>query len=139
MFIQNVHGNMVNISELQHIELTYQKGGFLPGHHITGHRTFDRDKIALHDNFKETLGIYGFRMHAETVYEDLMKASANSEPFRMPHPVKIVEQAVADGTIKELQEYEEIWLKENNLTPAQGTGCVFVIGVFIAVIVCSLL
>ena len=114
MFIQNMHGKMVNISEFQSIKIEYKKGGLLPGHHIVGHRTFDRDKVALHNNFREILGIYGFRKHAETVYDDLMKATANSETFRLPDPVKLVEQAGADGTIKELQEYEEQWLKDDD-------------------------
>ena len=139
MFIQNMHGEMVNISEFQSIEIEYKKGGMLKGHHIVGHRAFDRDKIALHDNFTEILGIYTFRKHAETVYEDLMKSTANSEPFRLPDPVKLTEQVAADGTIKELQEYEAQWLKEDGRNTATGTGCIFVIGVFIAVIVCSLL
>ena len=139
MFVQNMHGKMVNISEFQSIQIEYKKGGMLEGHHIVGHRTFDRDKVALHNNFREILGIYGFRKHAETVYDDLMKATANSEPFKLPDPVKLIEQADADGTIGELQEYEAQWLKEDGRNTVPGTGCVFVIGVFIAVIVCSLL
>ena len=132
-----MHGKMVNISEFQSIEIEYKKGGFLQGHHIVGHRTYDRDKVALHNNFREILGIYGFRKQAETVYDDMMRATANSETFRLPDPVKLVEQAGVDGTLKELQEYEEQWLVKRKTD--MGTGCVFVIGVFITVIACCLL
>ena len=138
MFIQDMHGDMINISEFRSIEIEYAKRGALAGHHIVGRRTFDRDKSTPVRKFTEILGIYHFRKQAETVYEDLMKATANSEAFRLPDPVKLIEEATAE-TIKELQEYEEQWLKEGDVKPATGTGCLFVIGVFIAGIVCSLL
>ena len=104
-------------------------GGLLKGHHIIGERTYDEDKVTLYDNFEERLGIYHYGKHAETVYDDLMKATASSEPYRLPNPNELVAQSEKDGTIEEVKQYEEQWLKTEKEGDRLVKGCLWTIGI----------
>ena len=147
MYIQDNHGKLINLSEFESIEIESKVKGSLNSdfneHRIVGKRTFDRDQRFR--SVEVTLGLYFFKRHAESVYEDLMKSmTLESPPYKMPDPGALVEQEVTDGTYEATQKYEQQWEENERKEIASSNwglvGCTIILGVLLAIvgIVCQI-
>ena len=134
MFIKDHHDEMINISEFESITIEYERFGAGRGVHcIAGHHTFDENKPMQMLQRNVTLGMFLYRKHAESVYEDLMKTVAEgSELFVMPKGDELLADLDTEA-LNELEAYEAQWLKKSGEKPVKrGCSCLPVLVILLS-------